>query len=280
MVRIVTDSVCDLPKDLARELGIEVMPLTVSFDGEIFKDGVDINTEEVFKRLEKTGEFPKTSQVSPGEFIEKFEELTSEKDEVICITMSSKLSGTYNSAILAKSQLEGKNIEVIDSKGITLGYGLLVVEAARMAKEGEALETIARVIREKVEKMEYLIVFDTLEYVYKGGRISKAQYIMANFLNIKVIMTVKNGELEVLDKVRGRKRAVKYIADYMEKQNIDFSQKTIGINHANDLEYMGELRDKILEKNSPKEIIYSTVGSTVAAYSGLSAVALYFEREV
>ncbi|MCT4508769.1 MAG: DegV family protein [Tepidibacter sp.] len=279
MVKIVTDSVSDLPKEYIEKYDIKVMNLNIIFGENTYKDRVDITPNEVFERIKNNNEFPKTSQITPFEFIETFDEITKNSNEVLAILMSSKMSGTYNSAVIAKNELSDRKIEVMDSRGITLGYGLIVIQAAKMAKEGKSLDEIKTRIQRMIANMEYLIVFDTLEYAYKGGRISKSQYILANFLNIKPITTMKDGELVVKGKVRGRKKAIKWLTDYIKSNNIDISDKVIGINHANDVDYMEKLKTDIINEFNPKQIIVSDVGCTIASYSGLNAVAIYFERE-
>lgn len=279
MVRIVTDSVSDIPEEYVYEYNINVIPLKVILGEHVYEDRINITPDKVFERIEKSGEFPKTSQVTPFEFIRVFDEITKDGDEVLAIVMSSKMSGTYNSALVAKNELSDRKIEVVDSKAITLGYGLIVIKAAKMAKEGKTVDEIKNKIEKMIEKMEYLIVFDTLEYVYKGGRISKAQYLLANFFNIKPIVTMLDGEMVVKDKVRGRKKVLKWMIDYLEKNNIDLNNKIIGLNHVNDMEYLQELKKELTSRFNMKEIVISDVGCTVAAYSGLNAIALYFERE-
>lgn len=279
MVKIVTDSVSDLPRDYIEKYNIKVMDMNIIFGEKTYKDRVDINPSEVFERIKNNNEFPKTSQVTPFEFVEVFDELSKDSDEVLAILMSSKMSGTYNSAIIATNELTGRKIEVMDSKGITLGYGLIVIEAAKMAKQGKSLDEIKKRIEVMISNMEYLIVFDTLEYAYRGGRINKSQYIISNFLNIKPIVTMKDGEMVVKDKVRGRKKVIKWLTDYIKSNNININDKVIGLNHVNDVDYVEQLKADITNKFNPKEIIISDVGCTVAAYSGLSAIAIYFEKE-
>ncbi len=278
MVKIITDSVSDIPKETIDLYDITVLPLKVIFGNEIYKDGIDINTRMMFERLKTSKEYPTTSQVTPMEFEREFKRAINSDNEVVCITMSSSLSGTYNSALIASREFDEKKIRVVDSKAITLGYGMMVIEAAKMAKNGCKIDEIEARVRDLVNNMEYLIIFDTLEYIYKGGRISKSQYMMSNLLNIKVIMTMKNGQVVAKEKVRGRKKAIKYILDYIENNEGSLDGKTIGMNHANDKSYLEELNELILSKYSPAETIYSEVGCTVAAYSGLSAVALYYEK--
>ena len=279
MVKIVTDSVSDLPRDYIEKYDIKVMDLNIIFGEEIYKDRAEISPNEVFERIKNNDEFPKTSQVTPFEFIETFDELTKDSNEVLAILMSSKMSGTYNSAVIAKNELSDRNIEVMDSKGITLGYGLIVIEAAKMAKQGKSIDEIKKRIQAMILNMEYLIVFDTLEYAYKGGRISKSQYVISNFLNIKPIVTMKDGQMVVKDKVRGRKKVINWLMNYIKSNNININDKVIGLNHVNDAYYLEQLKSDIANEFNPKKIIISDVGCTVAAYSGLSAIAIYFEKE-
>lgn len=279
MIRIVTDSVSDIPKEYVEKYNIEVMPLKIRIDEDEYEDGVQITTEKMFEKIQGQDLFPSTSQITPFEFASKFDELTRNGDEVLAVVMSSDMSGTYNSALAAKLELEDRKIEVVDSQSITLGFGMLVIEAARLAMENRGLEEIKSSIEEMKHKMDSTIVFDTLEYAYKGGRISKAQYMLANFFNLKILITMENGEMVVRNKVRGRKKAIKAIIENLESTNQNLDGKTIGINHANDEKYLEELKRAILQKYQPKEIIVSKVGCAVAAYSGLSAVALHFERE-
>ncbi len=278
MVKIITDSVSDIPKEYIENYDIAVLPLKVIFGDEVYRDGIDINAKKMFERLKATNEYPSTSQITPAEFQKEFGKAISSGKEVVCITMSSILSGTYNSAVIASREFDESKIRVIDSKGVTLGYGMIVIEAAKMAKNGATIDEIEARVVELVENMEYLIVIDTLEYIYKGGRISKSQYMMGNLLNIKVILTMKDGEIVSKAKVRGRKKAIKYILDYIEENEKSLDKRVIGMNHANDKSYLDELSEAVLSKHSPSEVVYSDVGCTVAAYSGLSAVAFYYEK--
>ena len=279
MVRIVTDSVSDLPKEYVENYDITVVPLKIAFGEDVYVDGLDIDCHEVFKRIEKDGEFPKTSQATPYEFMSIFDKLTQDGDEVIAVLMTSKLSGTYNSALIAKNELSDRKITVIDSKGLTLGHGMIALEGAKMVKAGMPSDSIIRRLNALTESMEYILVFDTLEYAYRGGRVNKTQYMIANVLNIKPIMTMKDGILHVRDKVRGRKKVVKWIMEYLEKNQYNLDDKVIGLNHTQDIEFLNELKSSILNKYKPKEIVVSEVGSSIAVYSGINAIALYFDRE-
>lgn len=274
-----TDSVSDIPIDLCEELNIQVMPLTVHFGDKSYRDGMDLSHKEFFELMGSSEKLPTTSQVSPLAFVEAFREIAKEGASIIAILMSSELSGTYNSARTAKEMLENDDIEIIDSQGVTLGYGLLVIEAARMAKAGYHKEEILDRIEYMKEKIEYKFVVDTLDNLYKGGRLSAASAMMGKILNVKPILRMDEGKLVLEDKVRGRKRAIKWIIDWIKNKKIDLSNQTIGVNHSNDEAYALELIEEIRKEFSVKEIILSQTGSVVGTHAGPGAVAIYFLRE-
>lgn len=279
MIKIVTDSVSDIPQDLAKTLDITVVPLTVNFEDKSYRDGIDLSTEEFFAMMKESPKLPTTSQVAPGEFLKVFQELAASGNTVIAILMSSQLSGTYRSALTAKDMLENGDIEIIDSKGVTLGYGLFVIEAARMAKNHYSKEEILKRITYMRENMEYKFVVDTLENLYKGGRLNAAEAFVGKLLNIKPILTMRDGKLIPEDKVRGRKKAIKWLMDWIQEHQIDLSQQTIGVNHSNDEAYALELIEAIRENFTVKEIILSKTGCVVGTHAGPGAVAMYFLRE-
>jgi DegV family protein with EDD domain len=193
--------------------------------------------------------------------------------------MSSRLSGTYNSAVTAKNMLGDVEIDIIDSQGVTLGYGLLVIEGARMAKNGYTRREIIDRITYMQEKLEYKFVVDNLENLHKGGRLNAAEAFMGKLLNIKPILTIKDGSLVSEDKVRGRKKAMKWLIDWLKDHQIDLSNQTIGVNHSNDEAYALELIDVIRENFEVKEIILSKTGCVVSTHAGQGAVAMYFLNE-
>ena len=276
-IRIIADSVSDIPHDYREKYQIEILPLMVNFEEESFRDGVDLQPEEFFLKLKQANKLPTTSQVNPGTFIEAFERVIASGDEAVVILMSSEMSGTYNAAVSAVDYLGTDKISVIDSRAISFGYGLLVIEAARMALAGANRFEIVAAINEQVPKMVNLFIVDTLEYLQKGGRLSASEAFIGNLLSIKPIITIEDGKLKSLDKVRGRKKAVKWILDYLEREQIDLSDKTIGFFHADDSKHMEEFMQEILQKHSPKEIICSTVGTVVGTHSGPGCVAISFK---
>lgn len=276
-IRIIADSVSDIPNDYQEKYQIEILPLMVNFEEESYRDGVDLQPEEFFLKLKQATKLPTTSQVNPGTFIEAFERVITSGDEAVVILMSSDMSGTYNAAVSAVDYLGTDKISVIDSRAISFGYGLLVIEAARMALAGASRLEIVTAINDQVPKMVNLFIVDTLEYLQKGGRLSASEAFIGNLLSIKPIITIEEGKLKSLDKVRGRKKAVKWILDYLEREQIDLSDKTIGFFHADDSKHMEEFMQEILQKHTPKEIICSTVGTVVGTHSGPGCVAISFK---
>lgn len=277
-IRILADSVSDIPLSYREKYQIEILPLMVNFETESFKDGVDLQPDEFFVKLKQANKLPTTSQVNPGTFIETFERIVKEGDEAVVILMSSEMSGTYNAAVSAVDYLGTDRISIVDSRAISFGYGMLVIEAARMVEKGIPRLEIANEIAVQATQMVNLFVVDTLEYLQKGGRLSAGEAFIGNLLSIKPILTIEDGKLKSLDKVRGRKKAVKWVLDYLEKQKVDLSEKTVGFFHADDSEHLEEFMQEILLKSVPKEIIKSTVGTVVGTHSGPGCVAISFRK--
>lgn len=276
-IKIITDSICDVPKEYVEKYGIRVIPLTVNFGNESYRDGVDLTLEEFLTKLEKSEVLPTTSQVPPGDFLEVYREEMALGNKVISIHGSSQLSGTYSSAVIAKEQMVGEDIHVIDSMGITLGAGLLVIKAARLAEEGLEPEEIVKEIEASGQKLKHMIVLDTLKYLHKGGRLSLSASVIGSILNVKPILTVVHGKLELFDKARGIKKAIAAVLDTMKNNGWTLDGKIVGINHISDLEHMKMLEEELKRKYNIKEIIRGEVGSVIATHAGPGAVALYFE---
>lgn len=274
---IMADTMCDVPAEFVKRYKIKVMPLKVHFGEESFLDGIDITVEEFFERLVKADELPKTSQVTPLEFIKAFNEELEKGNIVIAVLGSSHLSGTYNSAVLAKQQLGNENIHVIDSEAITLGAGMLVIKAARLAEEGKSAEEIVRIIEESKKRMKQFFIIGDLKYIYKGGRISFSASIIGSVLNIKPILMVKDGKLEMIEKSRGIKKAISILLNMIKDKGWTFNDKIIGINHTLCPEYADYIEKQIRDEYHVKEIIRGQVGSVVGTHAGPGCVAFYFE---
>ncbi len=277
MIKIITDSICDVPKEYAKKYGIRVMPLTVHFGDESYKDGVDFTLEEFLAKLEKADVLPTTSQVTPAAFLKVYKKEISSGNKIISIHASSQLSGTYNSALLAKEQIGSKDIEVIDTEAITMGAGILAIKAARLAEEGLTQEKIVEEIERSKNRVKHMLIVGTLKYLHKGGRLSLSASVAGSILNIKPILTVVHGKLELFEKARGMKKAIAVIMNTIKENNWTLDDKIIGINHIADPDHLKMLEEELTGEYNIKEIIKGEAGSVIATHGGPGAVALYFE---
>jgi DegV family protein with EDD domain len=207
MIKIVTDSTAYLPQATVDEHDIKVVPLCVHFADADFKEGVELSTPDFYTRLKEATELPTTSQPSPGEFKDVFEELVEAGHEVVTLTISSKLSGTWNSAMAAKKELPGDGISVVDTLSTSAGLQLMVQEAVRAAEEGWMRQEIVDRIEEMKMGMNIFFVVDTLEYLAKGGRIGNASAFLGTLLKVKPILVLQEGAIEPLEKVRSKRKA-------------------------------------------------------------------------
>ena len=265
-VKIVTDSLSDITSDLGEELGITVVPVYVRFGEEVYRDRVEMATEEFYRRLVNDANLPTTTQPPPGDFLDVYNRLAKETDEILVVTLSSKLSGTYQSALQAKSMIEGEcRIEVIDSQVVIMGLGLIVIKAAKAIQAGANLDEVADMVRKDMPHSHSIMFFDTLKYLAKGGRIGKAQSFLGAMLSVKPILTVKDGEVHPVTRVRSRVAG----ADYLYNFVAGFPRiEGLAVEHATTPDEADELIER-LGSLFPKERIYkSTVSPVIGTYVG------------
>ena len=271
-VKIVTDSTSDITSDLAQELGVTVVPLTVTFGHESFLDRVEISTDEFYRRLSQGSIFPTTTQPAPGVFANVYNKLAEETDEILSIVISSKLSGTYQSATNAKNLVGNKcHIEVIDSLSVAMGFGLIVIAAAQAAQDGASLNEVIDVVNKRITRSHSIFYFETLKYLAKGGRIGKAKGLLGAMLSIKQILTIKDGEMAPLTRERSKAAGMDYIYNFVAR--FPHIEK-LAIEHCTTPEDIDNLA-KSLSSFAPKESIYrSTVSPVLGAYAGPGALAV------
>ncbi len=278
-VKIITDSLSDITGDLTKELGITVVPLYVRFGEDIYQDRVAITTDEFYRKLVQGTVFPTTTQPTPADFIAAYNQLAKETDEIMVIVVSSKLSGTYQSALQAKSMIEEKcRIEVIDSQTVAMGLGLIVVSAVKAVKAGANLDELVELVRKAIPRSHLIAYFDTLKYLAKGGRIGKAQGLLGAMLSIKPILTVRDGEMAPLTRVRSPAAGMDYLYNYVAGYaNIE----ELAVEHATTPDEADEVVER-LGSILPKERIYrSTISPVVGTYAGPGAMAVtVLEAEV
>jgi DegV family protein with EDD domain len=216
-VKIITDSSADLPDQLIEELGITVVPLYVRFGEEVHRDRVSISEDEFYQRLESDPIHPTTVQPGPQDFLEVYQKASAGADGIVSIHISSKLSGTCNSALMAKDMLGGEcPVEVIDSRAVTMGLGLIVIAAAEMAKAGESLDKIVAEVKQAIPQIHFLAMFDTLKYLLLGGRIGKAKALLGSILNVKPILALKDGEVVPVGQARNRAKGMDKLVDFVK----------------------------------------------------------------
>ena len=214
-VKIVTDSVADLPSQVIEELGITIVPLNVRFGTEVYRDGIDLTAEQFYDRLKHTETLPVTSVPSPGIFAEAYDKLAEETDEILAIIVSSKLSGTYEVALQSIGLMKRKcRVEVIDSQWAVMAEGFMVMKAARVASSGASLDEVIDVTRKTIPRVDFRAAFDTLEYLRRGGRIGKAQAFLGSMLKVNPIITVKDGVVEPAGRTRSRAKAIDYLCNF------------------------------------------------------------------
>lgn len=272
-IKIITDSTADLPKDIIEKYGIEVIPLFVNFGDTDYKDGVDIELEQLFTKIEKENVFPQTSQINPQRFYEYYKRYIDEGYSIISIHISSKMSGTYQSACLAKDMLDSKDITVIDSNNVTSGLGLLVIKACKLRDEGLSADDIVKGVKETIPHVKSVLAFETLDYLVKGGRLPKTAGFIGNVLGIKPILTVENGEMVVKDKVRGSKKAVRAIFEYIDKLGLKQGEPCILL-HVQNKDILSNLREHLNKDGT--DFIECMVGCVVGIYAGPRACGIFF----
>ncbi len=215
-VKVVTDSVADLPPGVAEELGITVIPLNVRFGTEVYRDGIDLTSEQFYNRLRHSKILPVTSVPSPGTFAEAYDKLAQEADEILVVSVSSRLSGTYEVALQSIGLMKREcRVEVVDSQWAVMAEGFIVITAARAAQAGASLDEVTGIARRNMARVDMRAAFDTLEYLRRGGRIGKAQALLGSMLKVNPVITVKDGLVHPVARERSRAKVIDHLADFV-----------------------------------------------------------------
>ncbi|NQD67298.1 DegV family protein [Bacillus haikouensis] len=278
-VKLFADSASDLPKEFFDQDNIEFFPLKVHIDGQDYDDLLNIDPKTVFNRI-REGHMPKTSQVSPESFLKKFTELAEKDEKGIYVAFSSQLSGTYQTAVMIRDQViedyPGLDLTIIDSKCASLGYGLIVQSALKTLQEGGTRQEIIDSINYHAEHMEHLFTVEDLDYLAKGGRVSKASAFLGGLLNIKPLLHVEDGKLVPIEKLRGKRKLLKRILELMEERGSNLSGQTIAISHGDDEELALEMKKMIVEKFSPRDVYINIIGCAIGSHTGTGTLAVFF----
>ena len=273
-LQIICDSLSDIPNDIIQKYHIEVIPLTIRIGNVDYKDGVDISNEEFYIKLKEIDDMPKTSQATYGQFKEVFKKYLDEGKDILYISGSSKVTGTYQSAMMAKNELGG-NITLFDSLNLSYGCGVQVVKACEMNSEGYSIEEIIKELEKIRDNIRVFFAVDTLEYLKKGGRISTTKAVVGTMLNIKPIIEIVNGELENVAQVRGKKHVIwKLIELAKSKMDVDFNNKSIVIGEGCNLGELAKLEDAVKSEFNLDEVFKIQIGPTIGSHAGPGTIGI------
>ncbi len=268
-VRIVTDSTADIPSDVAKSLDITVVPLSVHFGAETFKDGLEINSDQFFEKLQRSHTLPKTSQPSVGEFLDVYNRFTG--DNIVSIHVAQKLSGTLNSATVAAQQAGAERIAVVDSRLVSMGLGMVVTETAKKTKAGMGFKEASQYAEACIERVHCLLTLDTLEYLQKGGRIGKAQAFLGSTLGIRPVLSVKDGEVHPVERLRTRAKAIERVLEMTSA--IPKASRYFVMHSA--AQQDAEIVAKRLRDSFPgKEVGIGKLGPVIGVYAGPGTVGI------
>lgn len=274
-IQIITDSASDITNQTRKD--VTVLPMTITFGDTAYQDGVNLSHQEFYERLIENGELPTTSQIPPYDFETAIRKALSEGNDVIVITMSSKLSGTYQSACIAASESDGK-VYVVDSENVTVGERALVEYALRLKDQGMDAPSIVEKLEAEKKNIHLIALLDTLEYLKKGGRVSKAVAFAGGILSIKPVVAIVEGEVAILGKARGSKQGNNFLVQKIEECGIDFDKPYFlgytGLNDALLQKYIEDSKDLWAEHT--QSLAISTVGGTIGTHAGPGAIAVAF----
>ena len=278
-IRIVTDSTADLPKALCAEYGIEVVPLTVNFCPESFLDGVNLDPAGFWAKLKTSPHHPSTAQPAPGDFLERYRRIHAAGDEIISLHISSRMSGTVQSAQIAAQMLPEAGISVIDTRSVSLGLGLLVLGAARMAREGKSREEIVAWAEATCDRMHILFTIDTLEFLQRNGRIGKAAALLGGLLGLKLILQVdREGVVAPADKVRGRSRVLARAKELMQQRVPPGRKIRLAVVHAQSPDEAHAWGEEVKRDYQVEEYLVGDLGAVVACHAGPGALGIIFHE--
>lgn len=274
MLQVVTDSSCDLPKALLQRCEITTVPVSILIDGETYLEGETITTHEFYAKMARSLELPKTAQPAPGLFAETFRTLA-EKGPVLCVTLSSKLSGTYQSACLGRD-LSGVDVTVFDTLTASLGHGLQVLRASELARAGHALGDVLAKLGTYRDEMNTLVMLNTLENIVRGGRLAKVWGSLSQILNIRVLLHDVDGDVGFLAKVHGSRKLMDRVVQTVSEMRPYLSDRDVGIAHYNNPLGVETLKDALAERCRPRGFVVGEMGPALATYAGEGGIIVAF----
>ena len=280
--KIIVDSACDLPEEILNKYDIEVLPFNINIDGESYKDGIEIEIDEVYAALRKSKN-PKTSQVSPKDFEDVFKKNAELGNDCIYISFSAEMSGAFKTAKLIAEQVENKysdvKIDVLDSKAGSVATGIIAYKAALLLDKDVKREEVIGKIKFWADHIEHVFMLADLKTLERGGRISKTKSFIGNILNIKPILYVNDGKIELFQKARGTKKAINKMINFLKNKSYDITKQLIGIAHAEDFDHAEVLKEKI-EELGGEIFCIEKINSVLGAHLGIGGIGIFFLNEV
>ena len=279
-IKLFTDSTCDLSKELLKKYNISLVPLYVNFDDFMYKDLLELSTEELYVKVDEKNKLPKTSAPSPADFYNAFKPYIDNGQDILYIGLSSMISSTINNAVLASKEFPEGRIQVVDSMNLSSGIGLLVLKAADFISEGMELNAVADKIEALVPKVRTAFVIDTLDYLYKGGRCSALQNIFSSVLKIKPVISVVNGKMIVREKIRGKRdKVLTTLLNSVLKEMDNIDLKRIMVTHSMSHEDSKFLKKQLEFSVKAEEILITDAGCVISSHCGQNTVGiLYIEK--
>ncbi len=273
-IKILCDTMNDIPNNIIENYDIEILPTTIIFEGKEYKAGVDIDGDDFYKLLRSTENIPSTSQITYATFKKTFEKYINEGKKILYLAGSSVASGTYQSAMIARNDVDG-DVYIFDTYNLSIGGGLLIGEAARLASEGHEIEYIISELEKYKENVHVYFSVDSLDYLHKGGRISGTKAAIGTLLNIKPILKLEDGLVKQKTQVRGSKKIVPSLIEQLKSEiGEDFSDKDVYVGYGDDLKERDKFVEKVKEELKPKNVYTFQIGSCVACHSGPSVLGI------
>jgi len=279
-MKIITDSTADLPKEYALRHDVEIVPLTIHLGDKSWKDYYDVQPDDFYELLKKTSAFPMTSQPTPQDFAEAYGPWVEKGEPILSLHLSSKLSGTYQSALLARSQFPDARIEVVDSMQASFALSMIILVCADKAKTGVSVEDLAHFARQMGSEMETYFAVDSLEYLHRGGRIGKAQAFLGTLMKIKPLLKLVNGEVLPVEKIRTRDRLLSRFVELVEEGVRDHSRLLVAAAESDNSEVVTGLLERLMKIPDVSLIFRGKIGGVITSHAGPGALGIAFARDM
>lgn len=279
-MKIITDSTADLTKEFILKHNIEIVPLTIHLGDKSWKDYYDVEPDEYYELLRKSSAFPTTSQPTPQDFVNAYSPFVEKGEPILSVHLSSKLSGTFQSALLARSQFAGARIEVVDSLQASFALSMIVIICAEKANQGASLEEVADMARKIGPQIETYFSVDSLEYLHRGGRIGKAQAFLGTLMKIKPLLKVVNGEVQPIEKIRTRDRLLNRFVELVEQAAREHSRLILTVAESDNSEVMTELLGRLERIPGVSLVFRGKIGGVITSHAGPGALGIAFVKDM